>query len=189
MIEVGVRGEWIALLIKENITTIIRDDITGGSSTECLWVELRNNKGGGHLVGIVLLCPQLDNRTEEEICRETVDLFLRGLWLVACRRGGRSMVTEKSQILGKVVKQSDLGVQVHSLLTGVLQVDGWSRHLAHWPSIKEMKREIGTVYYSWGHNYTWHCCVEFWVTLLLENCHHVAKSAEKIPAMTSGSGV
>lgn len=32
--------------------------------------------------------------------------------------------TEKSQILGKVVKQSDLGVQVHSLLTGVLQVDG-----------------------------------------------------------------
>lgn len=32
--------------------------------------------------------------------------------------------TEKGQTLGKVVKQSDLGVQVHSLLTGVLQVDG-----------------------------------------------------------------
>jgi len=41
----GKRGGGVAFLIKGSITTVVRNYISEGSSSEDFWVELRNKKG------------------------------------------------------------------------------------------------------------------------------------------------
>jgi len=39
------RGGGVALLVKENITAVLREDSSQGSGSEAIWVELSNRKG------------------------------------------------------------------------------------------------------------------------------------------------
>lgn len=40
------------VLMRENMTAVLRDDILGASSNEAIQVELRNKKGMGNLIGL-----------------------------------------------------------------------------------------------------------------------------------------
>ncbi|XP_069796955.1 uncharacterized protein [Narcine bancroftii] len=70
----GTRGDGVALLVRENITAVLRQDRLEGSSTAAIWVELRSGKGEVTLVGVYYRPPGGDQDLEEQICREIVDI-------------------------------------------------------------------------------------------------------------------
>ena len=68
----GMKGGGVALLVRENVTAVLRQDKLEGLSTESLWVELRNRKGMVTLVGVYYRPPNSQRELEEQICREIV---------------------------------------------------------------------------------------------------------------------
>ena len=69
-VEQETRGGGVALLIRENITAVLRGDI---SATESIWVELRNKKGEIILIGLYYRPPNSRQEIEEQICKEITD--------------------------------------------------------------------------------------------------------------------
>lgn len=60
------RGGGVALLIKDNVTVELGEDILEGTSTDVLWVELKNKKGAITLMG--LGPPNSQRKIEDQIC-------------------------------------------------------------------------------------------------------------------------
>lgn len=54
----------IALLIRENIMAVIRENIQGRACTEAIWVILKNKKGSITLMG--LYCKTINSQLEKE---------------------------------------------------------------------------------------------------------------------------
>ena len=63
----------MALLVRENVTAVLRQDRLGSLSTEALWVELRNRKGMTTLMGLYYRPPNSQRELEEQISREIAD--------------------------------------------------------------------------------------------------------------------
>ncbi|XP_062923290.1 uncharacterized protein LOC134356332 [Mobula hypostoma] len=65
-----MKGGGVALLVREYITAVLRQDRLEGLSTESFWVELRNRKGMATLVGLYYRPPNSQRELEVQICRE-----------------------------------------------------------------------------------------------------------------------
>lgn len=66
-------GGGAALLVDEDVTAVFRGDITDGSSSEAIWVELRNKKGMITLLGGYYRPPNNQRELEEQMYREIAD--------------------------------------------------------------------------------------------------------------------
>ena len=60
-------------MIRENITAVLRADISKGLATESIWVELRNKKGEITLTGLYYRPPNSQREIEDQICKEMTD--------------------------------------------------------------------------------------------------------------------
>lgn len=65
MIEGCRRGRKITPLIKENIISVLIEDILMGSSNKDIWVEFRNNRRGTNLLGLYCSLPIADQQIAE----------------------------------------------------------------------------------------------------------------------------
>eukprot|EP00061_Rhincodon_typus_P009172 g32448.t1 len=63
----------IALLIRDHITVVLREDTLEGSCNEALWVELRNRKGVITMLGVFCRPPYSPRETEEQICSQILE--------------------------------------------------------------------------------------------------------------------
>jgi len=67
------RGGGVALLVKENITAVLRKDISEGSGSKAIWAELRNRKGAVTMLGVYYRPPNSQQVIEEQICRQILE--------------------------------------------------------------------------------------------------------------------
>ena len=71
------KGGGVALLIKDDVDTILRKDINI-HDVESVWVEIRNNKGQKTLVGVVYRTPNYDGNVGKSIRQEIRDACVKG---------------------------------------------------------------------------------------------------------------
>ena len=67
------RGGGVALLVKESITVVQREDDREEIGIESVWVELRSKKGEITLLGVYYRPPNSPKSVEEGICRGILD--------------------------------------------------------------------------------------------------------------------
>eukprot|EP00061_Rhincodon_typus_P018432 g47601.t1 len=60
------RGGRVALLIRDRITALFREDTLENSCSEALWVEFRNRKGEITMLGVFNRCPTSPHETDEQ---------------------------------------------------------------------------------------------------------------------------
>ena len=77
------RGGGVAVLVKEHITAVQREDNSEGSCNESLWVELRNRKGAVTMLGVYYRPPNSPREVEERICQEILDRCKKNRVVVA----------------------------------------------------------------------------------------------------------
>ena len=65
-------------LIRENITAVLRGDISEGSPTESIWVELKYKNVEITLIILYYRPPNSQWKIEEQICKEITDSCKKG---------------------------------------------------------------------------------------------------------------
>ncbi|PLS49478.1 hypothetical protein CYV29_15670, partial [Carnobacterium maltaromaticum] len=71
--EGGKRGGGVALLVKEDITAVLKEGTMEDSSSEAIWAELRNRKGAVTMLGLYYRPPNSEREIEVQICKQIME--------------------------------------------------------------------------------------------------------------------
>eukprot|EP00061_Rhincodon_typus_P018525 g47730.t1 len=105
------RGGRVALLIREHIIVVLREDTSEGSCCEALWMELRNTKGKITMLGVFYRPPNSPWEIEEQICSQILE---------RSKRVARERVSPLKDRGGKLsVEPQEVGVILTEYLVSV----------------------------------------------------------------------